>query len=75
MVIFILKSSQFSFDFHDNSNNKNRKINFAFVSAHYTSSIKTGSKKRWRVCISLVGKYPGMGGREKDYPGKSIEVV
>ena len=41
MVIFVLKSSQFSMNFHDNS-----KIDFSFVSAHGASSIKTGSKLR-----------------------------
>ena len=42
-------ASQFSMNFYDNSKNKNRenwKIDFSFVSAHYASSIKTGSKLR-----------------------------
>ena len=44
MVIFVLKSSQFSMNFHDKSKNKNWKIDLSFVSAHWASSIKTGSK-------------------------------
>ena len=62
MVIFVLKSPQFSMNFHDNSKNKNLKIDFSFVSAHYASSIKNESKLRRRggggFCISLVGKIP-----------------
>ena len=51
-------------NFHDNLKNKNcknRKIDFSFVSAHYTYLIKTGSKiKVVGVCISLVGKRPSI---------------
>ena len=45
-------------NFHDNSKNINRKIDFSFVSAHCASSIKNGSKLRGVVCISSVGKKP-----------------
>ena len=44
IVIFVLKSHQFLMKFHDISKNKIWKIYFSFVLAHYTSSIKTGSK-------------------------------
>ena len=43
---FCTKNCQFSMNFYDNSKNKNPKIDFSFVSAHCTSSIKTGSKLR-----------------------------
>ena len=33
-------------NFHDNSKNKKRKIDFSFDSAHYVSFIKTGEKLR-----------------------------
>ena len=33
-------------NFHDNSKNKNQKIDFSFVSASCALSIKTGSKLR-----------------------------
>ena len=56
MVIFELKSPKFSINFHDNSKNKIRKIDFSFVLAQSTSFMETGSKLR--VCISLVGKRP-----------------
>ena len=45
-IIFVLKSPQFSLNFHDNSKNKNRKIDFSFVSAHRATSTKIGSKLR-----------------------------
>ena len=46
MVIFVLKSPQFSMNFHDKSKNNNQKIDFSFDSAHCTSFIKTGAKQR-----------------------------
>ena len=46
LVIFVLKSPQFSMNFHNSSKNKNWKIDFSFVSAYCASSIKTGSKLR-----------------------------
>ena len=46
MVIFVLKSPQFSMNFHDNSKNKNRKIDFSLDSAHYVSFIIKGEKLR-----------------------------
>ena len=41
MVIFMTSLLKFSMNFH-NFKNKNRKIDFSFVSAHCTSSMKTG---------------------------------
>ena len=35
-----------------------RKIDISFVSAHFALSVKTGSKLRGGVCISLVGNIP-----------------
>ena len=46
LVIFVLEN----INFRDNSKNKNRKIDFSFVSAHYASSIKIGSKLRGGGC-------------------------
>ena len=48
-------------NFHDNSKNKNRKIDFSFDSANCTSIMKVGSKLREGgrgVSISLVGTEP-----------------
>ena len=42
MVIFVLKSPQFSMNFHDNLKNKNRKIDFSF--GVYISLLGTGPK-------------------------------
>ena len=51
MVDFVLKIGQFSMNFKykidHNSKTKNWKIDFSFVSAHFASSIKTGSELRW----------------------------
>ena len=69
MVIFVLKSPQFSMNFHDISKNKNRKINVIsffilfskFRTFHKNPTISEGSKTphfRWLVCISLVGTGP-----------------
>ena len=44
MVIFVLKSSQFSMNFHDYSKNNNWKIDYSFHSAHCASLMKVGSK-------------------------------
>ena len=49
-------------NFHDNSKSKNGKIGFSFVSTHCASSIKTVSKLREGVYISLVGKKPMLSG-------------
>ena len=46
MVIFVLKTPQFSIHFHDNSKNKNQKIDFLSDSTHCASLIKTGIKLR-----------------------------
>ena len=48
-VIFLLKSPQFSMNFHDylkNKNRKNGKINFSFDSAYCASFMKMGAKLR-----------------------------
>ena len=42
-VIFVLKSPKFSMNFHDNSKNKNREMDFSIDSAHCASLIKTGA--------------------------------
>ena len=39
MVIFVFKTPQFSMNFPDNSENKNRKIDYLFDSAHCMSSV------------------------------------
>ena len=54
---FCTKNCQLSINFHDNSKNKNRKMDFPFDSAHWASFMKMGSKLRGRVCISLVGTW------------------
>ena len=46
MVIFVLKSSQFSKNFHDNLKNKNRKNYFSFVSAHKRIYVNSGREFR-----------------------------
>ena len=61
MVIFVLKSPQFSMNFHDNSKNKNwknRKKDFSFISAHFASFMKVGSKLRGEggSAYPLLGK-------------------
>ena len=43
MVIFILKTPQFSMNFYDNSKNKNRKMD-SYILSHSASFMKTGSK-------------------------------
>ena len=60
MVIFVLKSPHFSMNFHENSKNKNRKINFSFDSAHRASFMKMRAQLRGGegVCISLLGTGP-----------------
>ena len=69
MVIFChccSKRCQFSMNFQDNSKNKNRKIDFSYVSAYSASLMKTGSKLRRGgrtevgVFISLVGTGPNI---------------
>ena len=61
LVILVLKSFQFSMNFHDiskNRNRKNQKIGISFDSAHYVSFMKVSSKLSEGVkgvCISLVG--------------------
>ena len=56
---FCAQNCQFSMNFHDNSKNKNKKMDFSFNSAHYASLIKMGAKLRGGgVCISLDGKHP-----------------
>ena len=56
MVIFV---RQFSMNCHDNSKNKNRKIDFSLISALRASSIKNRIKTEGcGVCISLGGKKP-----------------
>ena len=47
-------------NFHDNSKNKNQKIDFSFDSAHCASFIIIGAKLReeWGACKSIVGKKP-----------------
>ena len=40
------KNCKFLMNFHDNSKNKNRKIDFSFGSSHCESLIKTGAKLR-----------------------------
>ena len=61
MDIFVFKCPQFSMNFHDNSENKNKKnlkIDLSFDSTYWASSIKTGSKLMGEgSAISLVGKY------------------
>ena len=44
---FCSKICEFSMKFHDNSQNKNRKIDFSFHSAHCASFMKVGSKLSW----------------------------
>ena len=44
LVIFVLKSPQFSMNIHDISININRKIDFSFDSVLSASFIKTGAK-------------------------------
>ena len=46
MVIFVLKCPQFSMNFHDNTKNKNWKIDFSFDSALYASFMKLATKLR-----------------------------
>ena len=62
---FCTKNCQFSMNFHDNSKNKNWKIEFSFDSAHCTSFMKVGLKLMVGgsgvVCISLVGTEPVSG--------------
>ena len=52
MVVFVLKIGPFLINFEykidHNSKNKNRKIDFSFVSAHCASSIKMGPFMRVR---------------------------
>ena len=55
MVIFVLKSPQFSMNFHDNLKNRNWKTDFSFVSAHSASLWKPDQNWGGGVCISLVG--------------------
>ena len=50
-------------NFHDNSKNKNRKIDFSFVFANCASSIKMGSKLRGRgggSAYPWLGKSPNI---------------
>ena len=62
MVIFgyfCTENCQFFMNFHDNSKNKNRKIDFSFDSRYCASSMNLGSKLRgWGVYITLVGTSP-----------------
>ena len=46
MVIFLLKSPKYSMNFHDNSKDKNKKIDFSFDLPHCTSFMKVGSELR-----------------------------
>ena len=58
LFIFVLKITSIFDEIHDKSKNKNRKIDFSFVSEHCASFIKRGLKLRggwWGgVCISLL---------------------
>ena len=58
MVIFVFKTPQFSMNFPDNSENKNRKIDYLFDSAHCASFIKTGAKLRGRGLHILSWETP-----------------
>ena len=53
---FILKSPKFSMNFHDNSKDKNQKIDFSFNSAYFASFIKTGAKLdilSWKIPLGF----------------------
>ena len=43
---FCTQNCQFSMNFHDNPKNKNRKMDFSFVSAQSASFMKIGAKLR-----------------------------
>ena len=45
MVIFVLNTPQFLMNFHDNSKNRNRKIDFSFISAHCASCYDNLARK------------------------------
>ena len=46
LLSYFTQKCKFSMNFHNNSKNKNWKIDLSIVSAHCASSIKTGSKLR-----------------------------
>ena len=55
---FCTKNSKFSLNFHDNSKNKSRKIDFSLDLAHCASFMRMGAILRGRVCISSLGTGP-----------------
>ena len=52
------KQPQFSMNFHDNSKNKNQKIDFSFDSVHYASFITTWAKLRGGRLHNLSWEIP-----------------
>ena len=68
MVIFVLKSTQFSMNFHNKSKTKNWKIDFKFDSAHSAYFIKWEQNWGGGVYISFVGTEPECAeSKEKSY--------
>ena len=60
---FCSKNCQFSMNFHDNSKNSDRKIDFLFDSAHCASIFHENgiqNEKGRGVCISLLGTGPNI---------------